>query len=540
MTREDLPQDLLANPDDDAPRLAYARRLDGQGDPRGEFIRLQIELASLPEADAQRPAKMARERKLFKAHQKAWNKPFKFPGIQVGWRRGFVETVVAADYETFAESAEQLFALAPIQQLCITEAEGPIDLLADCPFLARLQALCLGESELSPTSVAAVQEGGLAGLGPEEIRTLLASRHLPRLRMLSIRAHPNRGALGDQGARALAAAPKLAQLTSLDLSTNCLGDVGARALAESPHLKRLTALSLEFNDLTDRGVEALARSPNLGRLTILNLYGNQIGDRGAQALAGSSHLGKLRLLELGANDGLGQAGARKLQETFGRRPGLVLSGLPELVPNEEEIRQRDEQAQGRLRETGIVVQRAYRYRCGKLGVMVMCSPKANPNAIVPHLRDLAELVELNGLTKVTDRHLAEIGSCTSLQDLGIQGARITDAGLHSLEQLSGLQSLSLDSNQITAAGLEVLTRFPKLKYLVLHGTDIGDEVIQHLKRLGQLINVNLSRTALTDAGLERLRRWRPKLQNLWLERTRVTSRGLDQLQAAMRGTTIWR
>ena len=38
---------VLDHPADDAPRLAYADWLDGQGDPRGEFIRVQCALAAM-------------------------------------------------------------------------------------------------------------------------------------------------------------------------------------------------------------------------------------------------------------------------------------------------------------------------------------------------------------------------------------------------------------------------------------------------------------------------------------------------------------
>jgi uncharacterized protein (TIGR02996 family) len=46
---EDFLQAILENPDDDVPRLIFADWLEEQGDPRGEFIRLQCELAGLPE-----------------------------------------------------------------------------------------------------------------------------------------------------------------------------------------------------------------------------------------------------------------------------------------------------------------------------------------------------------------------------------------------------------------------------------------------------------------------------------------------------------
>src|SRR5947199_380170 len=39
---------VLADPDDDDPRLRYAQWLEAQGDPRGEFILVQGELARTP------------------------------------------------------------------------------------------------------------------------------------------------------------------------------------------------------------------------------------------------------------------------------------------------------------------------------------------------------------------------------------------------------------------------------------------------------------------------------------------------------------
>ena len=42
-------QRIRAYPDDDVPRLIYADWLDEQGDPRGEFIRVQVALANLPD-----------------------------------------------------------------------------------------------------------------------------------------------------------------------------------------------------------------------------------------------------------------------------------------------------------------------------------------------------------------------------------------------------------------------------------------------------------------------------------------------------------
>jgi len=50
MTEQDFITEILANPDDDMPRLIFADWLEERGDPRSEFIRVQCELARLTPA----------------------------------------------------------------------------------------------------------------------------------------------------------------------------------------------------------------------------------------------------------------------------------------------------------------------------------------------------------------------------------------------------------------------------------------------------------------------------------------------------------
>src|SRR3954464_7715872 len=103
-------QDILANPDDDAPRLIYADWLEedggAEGRDRAAFIRLQCERARLPEGDPKAARLKTRERKLLKPHAAAWAPP-----LPVGakatpqFRRGFVEHV-GLPLKGFLEHAE--------------------------------------------------------------------------------------------------------------------------------------------------------------------------------------------------------------------------------------------------------------------------------------------------------------------------------------------------------------------------------------------------------------------------------------------------
>ncbi len=47
MTSPEFIQAILAEPDDDVPRLIYADWLQERGEPRGDFIRLQCAMAAL-------------------------------------------------------------------------------------------------------------------------------------------------------------------------------------------------------------------------------------------------------------------------------------------------------------------------------------------------------------------------------------------------------------------------------------------------------------------------------------------------------------
>lgn len=153
---EDLFQAVLADPDDETPRLIYADRLEELGDPRAEFIRVQCELARLPAIDPYALELWAREQALLGAHRKRWNgaihrrlasgplrnqvgrrrRPIR------GWayRRGFVEEAVL-HARVLVDHPDDLFGIGPLRRLAITDARGWVAALGASPFLERLDLL---------------------------------------------------------------------------------------------------------------------------------------------------------------------------------------------------------------------------------------------------------------------------------------------------------------------------------------------------------------------------------------------------------------
>ena len=80
----------------------------------------------------------------------------------------------------------------------------------------------------------------------------------------------------------------------------------------------LAAIMLEPGTRTSHAAVALAASPRLARLTELDLRDNRITDVGAVALAGSPHLAQLDEISLYGNP-ISRAARAELRERFGER-----------------------------------------------------------------------------------------------------------------------------------------------------------------------------------------------------------------------------
>lgn len=260
---------VCAQPDDDAPRLAYADGLDGQGDhARAEFIRVQCQLARLDPGDPDRPPLAEAERALLRLHEAEWRAGL--PALaDIVWgrfARGFVAAVQAATIPVILRRADQIFALQPVQELRLLAARDADRLFLD-PVAARLRTLDLTAAGVSDRVVVRLTVSPflqrLAGLdlSGNRIRglalNLLASApQLPGLRRLALRGC---GITAADLRRLLKEPVVLPGLRALDLADNEFGDPGARALVECPFLTGLRALGLERNNFTPRLREALLR-----------------------------------------------------------------------------------------------------------------------------------------------------------------------------------------------------------------------------------------------------------------------------------------
>jgi uncharacterized protein (TIGR02996 family) len=280
--------DIVANIDDDTPRLVYADWLEENGqDERAEFIRLQVQRWRLPVWDAAQVRLRLREEELLKQHGEAWLA--ELPAIAgakwEGFRRGVVAEVSFASFEAMRQSAHACRAVAPVEAVTVRwprkrepkEAVQPI---------AELRELSLTGTPSSES----------------ELLRLADSPQLSTLRCLT--AH----GLWAEALGRLVASPHLATLKALRLPGNNLGNAGILALIRTAALKALEELDLSGRGVAERynddpivrspGMESLAGWAGLASVRRLNLSGNEFGRAGLRTLLRSKHAGALTELSV--------------------------------------------------------------------------------------------------------------------------------------------------------------------------------------------------------------------------------------------------
>jgi uncharacterized protein (TIGR02996 family) len=312
---------IVAQPDDDTVRLAFADWLDEHDDPdRAAFIRLQIREPHL-ENYAERQNVERETHRLFHANSERWLAGLpKWLGADLyDFKRGFFTTLTAAPAKV-TRIPKRVWARHPIQELTLREPSGQLDRVLALPQLNRIRDLFV-HADWNGTD-----------LRPSDLKALANCPNLTGVRSLSFHTE-----VGSALVKALARCPSLRELNSLSLHDDALEAEALAVLTETgaTNLRQLKMLFLESHRLNADAARVLARAPALAVLETLFVWrqgGSNdvvIGDEGVAALARSSHLSNLRSLWL-YRQGVGPAGARALAKTqylTGLRK-LSLSGNP--------------------------------------------------------------------------------------------------------------------------------------------------------------------------------------------------------------------
>ncbi|APZ95588.1 leucine-rich repeat domain-containing protein [Fuerstiella marisgermanici] len=135
-----------------------------------------------------------------------------------------------------------------------------------------------------------------------------------------------------------------------------------------------------------------------------------------------------------------------------------------------------------------------------------------------------------------DDECKQLLALTGLRSLDLSGTTITDKGLETLAKLPHLEALRLDDMRLTSTGLKALSQCESLRELTLAGSEFGEVTVDGIGGIQMVETLDLSDCGVTDAsavGLANLNR----LQRLYLGRTQITGKGLQQL-AAMPDLTL--
>lgn len=365
---------LLDHPEDIARWSAYSDYLTEQGDPRGEFMRVQLTLEDETLSAADRKKLKDAEKKLLKVHEREWLGPlaaFTLDGEKVKtWRRrGGQEELppVLHEFERgwlrklefFDLTVTQARALAGsagarlLRELIVEQSsyedefepgpdvpedaeEGQTSLHALCrvPHLAAVRSFRLGEQAVLDEEYPSCHTSG-------ELAHHIV-KQMPRLETLELHAHrvdagkvfplplPNLRTFSllhsdNYPLDKLAANTSLTSLTTIQCHPHAMeyddAEEGAyirlkhlKAIGRAAHLQNLTHLRLRLTDFGDAGVKELIASGLLERLKVLDLRGGCISDKGAELLAASPHLPKLEFLNLKRN-ALTTTGVKAIQAT---------------------------------------------------------------------------------------------------------------------------------------------------------------------------------------------------------------------------------
>jgi uncharacterized protein (TIGR02996 family) len=226
-TRESLEAALAAEPENVALHSAYADLLIEEGDPRGEYIRLELMLEDEVLTEDEREELQRRTEKIRTKYEREWLGPlYRFVNlidsdnptnyqVAVRWKRGWLEVVhvSVSDLRVFDSvrrcAMNRLIRVFHIVQGDYYTLRPIIQLLLSIPFRVLILE-------------------GFESIG-DRIPQIL-SRFLLDHRKFSLNL--NGCGITDEGARLFADSPHIRNLLSLNLDSNYLSPIGIAALAE--------------------------------------------------------------------------------------------------------------------------------------------------------------------------------------------------------------------------------------------------------------------------------------------------------------------
>jgi uncharacterized protein (TIGR02996 family) len=444
--------DIVANPDDDTPRLVYADWLEDNGDPeRAAFIRAQCRLAAMGRYELERYDLEGELDALLKKNARRWLKPLAKITSNVEFRRGFPHRF-ALPAAKFVEKGEEVFSAAPT--LCeyrVLKPKEAWDEMLACPALEKVTSFDAGHQP---------------GITIPRVQALAGAKRLRNLRDLNL----SDTALG-RCITELAGSPHLGRVEKLNVSgCGLAGRALDTFLNASSLAKNLSSLDISGNGFKDSNIYHLRRWKGTGRLESLNVGEGDLGDDAALIFAAGDWpaLRKLVLFfhQMGTEglNALGEckslSGLRSLN--LHHLPGQDMAGLltsPHLA-GLEELRLNASADLLPLADAPMLSSLRSLYAHPNSSMLPVLSSPASAG-----LRELSLRGMRNGLALA--EQIAEATHLTGLRRLSLGDISMNEAGVRHLAgaaHLAGLVTLELSAT-MGEAGAKALIGSPHLNRL---------------------------------------------------------------------------
>jgi uncharacterized protein (TIGR02996 family) len=341
-----LMRGILAEADEDAPRLVFADWLEENGQPeRAQHVRLQCQLAGLPEDDARRAQLKKEAAALEKEHLTDWLGPLdpetcrdplsKHEHFERGLLHCWYCTVGAFLKKQSQRDVCEWFPRLGVNQLGLSAPSKRAEALAQSPALGWTVELTWIESRAGDDALAALAAsphlGLLSRLDFSHLRctdagleALAKSDGLGNLREFSLRESHWGGRFTPKGALRVLNSDRLPRLVGLKLADGLPHAFDLRQVLRDPGIARLKRLTL-WSAAYPAATTALAGNPAAAGLTELYLSSTNVDDAAATALADSPHLAGLKKLQMkNMNNGSERRLTPAVEERLRRRFGSVL------------------------------------------------------------------------------------------------------------------------------------------------------------------------------------------------------------------------
>ncbi|MGI9473901.1 MAG: TIGR02996 domain-containing protein [Rubripirellula sp.] len=527
-------EEVLASPEDDAPRLIYADYLEEQGDPRGEFIRLQCELDRLDSLDTHYLDVLHRCSEILQSHQAEWADGFQHDVRKIGYTRGFIQDV-SMRARAFLKDGANLYRSSPIHWLRLLYLKGSGERIAASEALQNVRALDLAGLTIPDQDLVALLTSSnlshveslnfshyemfysgevgaaLAAMpaaktirwleipcGDEFLHSISRGDGFPKLEHLGVGT-----AFAESGLAGLANL-QVPSLTSLKCGST-LNVSDTEVLAQLP-VQQLDVLNLRATGVPARGLLRLAERGALDSLRTLNLRNCGLGIRTADVLFAEQRLGNCESLDLSLNRNLGQGRRPRslvehlvAHEAISRLKHLSVSGL---LPGDLSTLA----ACPRLAGLRTLALDSSQLGAGDLAALAdspiadslqklsLISCDASLEAIIsmaaerpfPHLISLefgGSYDDLNTFDDLRVGAMAESGSFPALQLLVLDDMELKSETLRNIAdsaELPELRQISFRDNETSPDSIQALMtspRIPKLNKLLLTGAShYGDRL----------------------------------------------------------------